>query len=100
MTAQDIQCPVKVQPQAGQGTVHEERGTQRDDILDNILAFGAVLPEQHQPAERLPYHLVLFPRVCLLGPCGKDTGERKPGRYSVPRRKFATFTPRGWPYRL
>ena len=67
-----------------------------NDILDNILTLGTVLPVMYKPAESISNDLILPLRFTLLPFC-LYIRERKLGYDFAPRRKFATCEPRCLP---
>ena len=64
-----------------------------NDVLDNILTLGTVLPVMYKPAESISNDLILPLRFTLLPFC-LYIRERKLGYDFAPRRKFATCEPR------
>lgn len=67
-----------------------------NDVLDNILTLGTVLPVMYKPAESISNDLILPLRFTLLPFC-LYIRERKLGYDFAPRRKFATCEPRCLP---
>ena len=67
-----------------------------NDVLDNILTLGTVLPVMYKPAESISNDLILPLRFTLLPFC-LYIWERKLGYDFAPRRKFATCEPRCLP---
>ena len=67
-----------------------------DDILDDVLTLGTVLPVMYKPAESISNDLILPLRFTLLPFCF-NIRERKLGYDFAPRRKFATCEPRCLP---
>ena len=67
-----------------------------NDVLDNIITLGTVLPVMYKPAESISNDLILPLRFTLLPFC-LYIRERKLGYDFAPRRKFATCEPRCLP---
>ena len=67
-----------------------------NDVLDNILTLGTVLPVMYKPAESISDNLILSLYFILLPFC-LYIWERKLGYDFAPRRKFATCEPRCLP---
>ena len=67
-----------------------------NDVLDNILTLGTVLPVMYKPAESISNDLILPLRFTLMPFCF-NIRERKLGYDFAPRRKFATCEPRCLP---
>ena len=67
-----------------------------NDVLDNILTLGTVLPVVDKSAESISNDLILPLRFTLLPFC-LYIRERKLGYDFAPRRKFATCEPRCLP---
>ena len=67
-----------------------------NDVLDNILTLGTVLPVVDKSAESIADNRILPLRFTLLPFC-LYIRERKLGYDFAPRRKFATCEPRCLP---
>ena len=67
-----------------------------DDILDDVLTLGTVLPVMYKSAESISNDFILPLCVTLLPFC-LYIRERKLGYDFAPRRKFATCVPRCLP---
>lgn len=67
-----------------------------NDVLDNILTLGTVLPVMDKPTKSISNDLILPLRFTLLPFC-LYIRERKLGYDFAPRRKFATCEPRCLP---
>ena len=67
-----------------------------NDVLDNILTLGTVLPVVNKPTESIADNLILPLRFTLLPFC-LNIRERKLGYDFAPRRKFAICEPRCLP---
>ena len=67
-----------------------------NDVFDDILTLGTVLPVMYKPAESISNDLILPLRFTLLPFC-LYIRERKLGYDFAPRRKFATCEPRCLP---
>ena len=67
-----------------------------NDVLDDILTLGTILPVVNKPAESISDDLILPLRFTLLPFC-LYIWERKLGYDFAPRRKFATCEPRCLP---
>ena len=68
-----------------------------NDVLDNILTLGTVLPVMDKPTESISDGLILPLRFTLLPFFCFNIRERKLGYDFAPRRKFATCEPRCLP---
>ena len=68
-----------------------------NDVLDNILTLGTVLPVMYKPAESIADNRILPLRFTLLPLFCFNIRERKLGYDFAPRRKFATCEPRCLP---
>lgn len=67
-----------------------------NDVLNNVLTLGTILPVMDKPAERISDNLIL-PLYFILLPFCLYIRERKLGYDFAPRRKFATCEPRCLP---
>lgn len=67
-----------------------------NDVLDDVLTLGTVLPVVNKPTESIADNLILPLRFTLLPFC-LYIRERKLGYDFAPRRKFATCEPRCLP---
>lgn len=68
-----------------------------NDVFDDVLTLGTVLPVMYKPAERISDNLILPLRFTLLPLFCFNIRERKLGYDFAPRRKFATCEPRCLP---
>lgn len=68
-----------------------------NDVLDNILTLGTVLPVMDKPTKSISNNLILPLRFTLLPLFCFNIRERKLGYDFAPRRKFATCEPRCLP---
>ena len=67
-----------------------------NDVLDDILTLGTILPVMDKPAESIADNLIFLLCFTLLPFC-LYIRERKLGYDFAPRRKFATCEPRCLP---
>ena len=67
-----------------------------NDVLNNVLTLGTVLPVMYKPTESISNDLIL-PLCFALLPFCLYIRERKLGYDFAPRRKFATCEPRCLP---
>ena len=68
-----------------------------NDVFDDVLTLGTVLPVMNKPAESISNDLILPLRFTLLPLFCFNIRERKLGYDFAPRRKFATCVPRCLP---
>jgi len=68
-----------------------------DDILDDVLTLGTVLPVVDKPTKSISNNLILPLRFTLLPLFCFNIRERKLGYDFAPRRKFVTCEPRCLP---
>lgn len=68
-----------------------------NDVLNNVLTLGTILPVMNKPAESIADNRILPLRFTLLPLFCFNIRERKLGYDFAPRRKFATCEPRCLP---